>query len=129
MTSPYSFLQLMSHIYGIVLYYLEPGEAFPLPTIMAHLSPGSIPLRGKLLRSPPQLHRTTIMAFEVTREKLKKKATHTGMDGTLYMIFMDTLWVFKEVTYFADITMPRWSKVEDPSLITDLTPLQHTTTV
>ena len=33
MTSPYSFLQLMSHIYGIVPYYLEPGEAFPLPTI------------------------------------------------------------------------------------------------
>ena len=33
MTSPYSFLQLMSHIYGIVPYYLEPGEAFPLPNI------------------------------------------------------------------------------------------------
>ena len=46
MTSPYSFLQLMSHIYGIVPYYLEPGEAFPLPNIMALLSPGSIPLRG-----------------------------------------------------------------------------------
>lgn len=46
MTSPYSFLQLMSHIYGIVPYYLEPGEAFPLPTMTALLSPGSIPLRG-----------------------------------------------------------------------------------
>ena len=50
MTSPYSFLQLMSHIYGIVSYYLEPGEAFPLryasvplPTMTALLSPGSIP--------------------------------------------------------------------------------------
>lgn len=69
------------------------------------------------------------MAFEVTREKLKKKATHISADGTLYMIFMDTLWVFREAAYFADITMPCWSKVEDPSLITDLTPLQHTTTV
>lgn len=44
MTSPYSFLQLMSHIYGIVPYYLEPGEAFPLPTTTAHLSTGSIPV-------------------------------------------------------------------------------------
>ena len=44
MTSPYSFLQLMSHIYGIVPYYLEPGEAFSLPNIMALLSPGSIPV-------------------------------------------------------------------------------------
>ena len=52
MTSPYSFLQLMSHIYGIVPYYLEPGEAFPLPTIglIYPLVPYHFVVR--LLRSP-----------------------------------------------------------------------------
>ena len=66
MTSPYSFLQLMSHIYGIVPYYLEPGEAFPLPNIMAHLSPGSIPLRGTAASQSIPVYRST-PAFGVLR--------------------------------------------------------------
>lgn len=56
MTSPYSFLQLMSHIYGIVPYYLEPGEAFPLPTI------GLIyPLVPPLYIDPPLYIYTVLM--------------------------------------------------------------------
>ena len=66
MTSHYSFLQLMSHIYGIVPYYLEPGEAFPLPTIMALLSPGSIPLRGTAASQSIPVYRST-PAFGVLR--------------------------------------------------------------
>ena len=52
MTSPYSFLQLMSHIYGIVPYYLEPVEAFLTAYHRALLSPGSIPLRGTAASQP-----------------------------------------------------------------------------
>lgn len=59
MTSPYSFLQLMSHIYGIVPYYLEPGEAFPLPNITALLFPGSIPLRGTAASQSIPVYRST----------------------------------------------------------------------
>ena len=66
MTSPYSFLQLMSHIYGIVPYYLEPGEAFPLPTTTALLSPGSIPLRGMAASQSIPVYRST-PAFGVLR--------------------------------------------------------------
>ena len=59
MTSPYSFLQLMSHIYGIVPYYLEPGEAFPLPTIgliyplvPCHFVAGCFAVHPLLYKSP-----------------------------------------------------------------------------
>ena len=67
MTSPYSFLQLMSHIYGIVPYYLEPGEAFPLPTI--GLSYPLVPYHFvvRLLRSPSLTVYRSTPAFGVLR--------------------------------------------------------------
>ena len=98
MTSPCSFLQLMSHTYGIVPYYLEPGEAFPLPTMTAHLSPGSIPLQGISMR-----------ILDLDRyNALIRQATHVDDQGIRYKYHNGKLWVFKCVPLYKDTVYPCW---------------------
>ena len=101
MTSPYSFLQLMSHIYGIAPYYLEPGEAFPLPTTTAHLSPGSIPvyrstpafgvLRTVYLYSASAPHVVLLgIVFWMAGEAELSTEISSSVDGLSYILYRRT---------------------------------------